>query len=1171
MTTRKTLKDFLAFKHLYYPRHPGTIAFNYNKKDGLNNQYDGTDLGKDSQTGKELIDIENEGTGLLGDYLSYLTENSSNIYKVATGIEKATASKRGDSLTLAEEQGASNVFVDQTDSENFKNLSQYSNSGKFEEAGSSVTEFLDKTGNENNAHELYKNIQGSTLSNTGETLTNQNINLQNEPVLEATNNLLDKFNRFANAFGNTAFAPRDKSALDLENSEDKSGTIKYENEFGKANIDKDITGMDKLRNLGFSMLFKASAFDDADNPQESTTIEQGNVNLQPSNKYNQYGDNQYKKIPVETLRVRNAAGAPHKYNGESIRAGKGEFFGEQPDANNTYAFGSNYNTEIHFESIKGRRLVKFQARLAAKALLTTVYTFMGTITELITYNDLKILDTQSVETASQYQKYAGRGPYPKGIYNQLSSLGLDKIKKTMLVKTNFNYSDALYAGIDLFFGSIYINEIGGSEVLDNSPGYVLAIANSVLKGFNQITDALSESVELNTTDGFNLLVTALRKSRILKFANVAATIGDIALKQRNGIKNKSDAENIKAKPFDVDSIKTKPGTRVSKSRENDLDNPTRLAWRQSSVPSMYLLPRNILRATQQLSNTAKGANPVKAMLGSELVEKTYFDRTHDGSNNRIPNDVVKMLEDKLDAEYVPFYIQDLRTNEIISFHAFLTQLNDSFNPNFTQTNGYGRLDPIQTYNSTTRTVSVNFTIVATSKEDYDQMWYKINKLVTLVYPQWTQGTKLSMTGQGDSFIMPFSQVLGASPVVRLRVGDVIKSNYSKFSLARMLGVGDPGVNPMVEEDIYGNRISNNKVLGLGTRGEFLKYLNIAQHVVSEIYYAAAGTPLQYLPQSVNTGVKAKDAFANFALKYGRSAISSLLERGNRQSVFANPLTAGPVMNKLSDPNANFAKGVDFGGLANTLFGVGIQRGKIKSNMSKGYLCDDDGEYYYINRPIDCQILELVDGPNINGNSIKIYKVKVLDTTNDVNLFGKTLMVTHENIIPDITDIFLNTTGALNLIADPLSIVDYATRLIGDAGLEYGLNVQDMSTDLADIVLGTEQERFMEARNNPFVRAYESTKGRGLAGVLGNIQFNWLDEGFTWETDFNARAPKGVQVSLSLNVIHDIAPGLDHSGYNRAPVYNVGNIMKEVTEDVYGSDSNAEYQYRKSNIVYKTGE
>ena len=118
------------------------------------------------------------------------------------------------------------------------------------------------------------------------------------------------------------------------------------------------------------------------------------------------------------------------------------------------------------------------------------------------------------------------------------------------------------------------------------------------------------------------------------------------------------------------------------------------------------------------------------MLGSRMVRNTYTGLDTDGSGARIPNKVVKILEDRLDAEYVPFYIQDLRTNEILAFHAFLSQLTDSIQPQFSTTQGYGRIDPVQTYQSTTRSIQVGFTLYATNREDFDEMWFKINKLTT---------------------------------------------------------------------------------------------------------------------------------------------------------------------------------------------------------------------------------------------------------------------------------------------------------------------------------------------------------------------------------------------------------------------------------------------------------
>ena len=75
------------------------------------------------------------------------------------------------------------------------------------------------------------------------------------------------------------------------------------------------------------------------------------------------------------------------------------------------------------------------------------------------------------------------------------------------------------------------------------------------------------------------------------------------------------------------------------------------------------------------------------------------------------------------------------------------------------------------------------------EEDFDLMWYQINKIVSMVYPQWSQGVP-SNTGKFkdiEDFRFPFTQVPTASPLIRLRVGDILKSNYSLENLKRLHG------------------------------------------------------------------------------------------------------------------------------------------------------------------------------------------------------------------------------------------------------------------------------------------------------------------------------------------------------------------------------------------------
>ena len=62
-------------------------------------------------------------------------------------------------------------------------------------------------------------------------------------------------------------------------------------------------------------------------------------------------------------------------------------------------------------------------------------------------------------------------------------------------------------------------------------------------------------------------------------------------------------------------------------------------------------------------------------------------------------------------------------------------------------------------------------------------------------------------------------------------------------------------------------------------------------------------------------------------------------------------------------------------------------------------------------------------------------------------------------------------------------------------------------------------------------------------------------------DRNSRAPMACKVTLGFDVIHDLPPGIDHSGFNRAPVYNVGSIMEYVAGDVFddhGEGSKSKY-------------
>ena len=75
-------------------------------------------------------------------------------------------------------------------------------------------------------------------------------------------------------------------------------------------------------------------------------------------------------------------------------------------------------------------------------------------------------------------------------------------------------------------------------------------------------------------------------------------------------------------------------------------------------------------------------------------------------------------------------------------------------------------------------------------------------------------------------------------------------------------------------------------------------------------------------------------------------------------------------------------------------------------------------------------------------------------------------------------------------------------------------------------------------------------GRGIAVAITGITLDWKLNSVPWNLEPGARAPRMCEVQLSVTPIHDITPGLDHQGINRAPIYKVGEMSESLTGDVW---------------------
>lgn len=378
----------------------------------------------------------------------------------------------------------------------------------------------------------------------------------------------------------------------------------------------------------------------------------------------------------------------------------------------------------------------------------------------------------------------------------------------LLTQTQNDYSECIRKGIEVFFGldgtdpaDSFINSF---RRFNQSTGYYNVILRSVIKAITDdiittiqpvagiFTDNLTNTsfrgnMEVNPNVGLqkdptNILnsISRIRNSKLLRFMDVLANLGDVALMTQSANPN-SDIDGIKD-VYDQDEDFPNPAALVKKNRISDQMNrfAGRMAWGSNTLRSSYLLPTSLIQAEQEWSGDSSNTTSLSEVKGFKLSNK-----------NRLTGKEVEEIENKLDAYYVPFYFHDLRTNEIISFHAFITQLAENYSPSYNTTEGIGRSGNVYSYKNTTRNITLGFHVIATNPDDFNDMWYKINKFITLIYPQYTEGRKVNYEEgrESFSFVQPFSQLKSSTPIIRMRVGDLIKTNYSDFDLARLFGLG----------------------------------------------------------------------------------------------------------------------------------------------------------------------------------------------------------------------------------------------------------------------------------------------------------------------------------------------------------------------------------------------
>jgi hypothetical protein len=137
------------------------------------------------------------------------------------------------------------------------------------------------------------------------------------------------------------------------------------------------------------------------------------------------------------------------------------------------------------------------------------------------------------------------------------------------------------------------------------------------------------------------------------------------------------------------------------------------------------------------------------------------------------------------AEAGKLYFTNLVAKYVVVFPAIITSYNESFKPNFVPESVYGRSDTNQKFSNTSRTLSLNFSVVAYDEEHARKNLHALSTLTQFLYPVY------SPVSSGDCEAL----VIRETPLMRVRFSNLIqrsgrgdsKDNYS-FSKDGLLTV-----------------------------------------------------------------------------------------------------------------------------------------------------------------------------------------------------------------------------------------------------------------------------------------------------------------------------------------------------------------------------------------------
>ena len=745
-------------------------------------------------------DISPTQKSRLGDYLSGLTEtgSKSNEYKISPGSsEWSYQSEDGAPAPLTQpDLGVDNHYLDdvEADAKNYFNMLSRGSHGRgkaddgFAVHGGEdlVTDIAGETIIDKNAQSTGHHLYGGMKSGARATADTEN------PVQQKISSVL-QYNRWNQEPGKSPY---------VEEGELSNGMYTAQRRLGVYDPTAESVKIDHLRKVGLSLMLKASGDDNSTSSSgalDPDGLKASNVLMPDGIASVQMAS---AKVDIAALRTGAAAGAGRAINPATSALTVTDNNGTGNRLSKSYGQLNTY-----LEPFGGG----FPAGMVANAALTAVIGLVvaiavGFILDILTLPmTLGASDPESAPDPLPMGSRPGTKPFgnaptwTKWVFGPialilgkiLGRLGLPSLRD----KGAFGYTVAAIRGSFQFYMGASVDQIVWS------PGYFAVVNRAAIRDFEQIESAFGDasgafSDPVGAAEAIFTIIDAIGTSTSYLFVKNLILMGEIVAD--SGGFFEGGVRYISGLGPDSTLNGTSPAARFYMSRRRGF-NGGGSPLSVGASTSLLLLPQALVDAREmqglESNDWAKGKNEafltngfMQQLAGGDVEALSKKFQKVDIGQTRFAKADVEIIETALEAEYVPFYFHDLRTNEILSFHAFIDSVTDSFSPKYKSTSAYGRTDPVNIYQETTRKLGVTFHVAAMTSGDFEEMWISINRLIMMIYPQWSLGTKVEDLN-GNRFVVPFSQIPTASPLIRMRVGNLFRSNYSEVNLGRMFGMG----------------------------------------------------------------------------------------------------------------------------------------------------------------------------------------------------------------------------------------------------------------------------------------------------------------------------------------------------------------------------------------------